>query len=134
MAQMSGGNEDAITGARAALDGFMEAFNREDAEAIRTRWFHFPHVRFHSGKVTVMAAPSDYHNLVWSRTGQSVDWGHTAWDYQEVIDSGPEKVHFRVQFTRFRGDGTPIGSYRSLYIVTRAHNRWAIQGRSTWAE
>jgi hypothetical protein len=53
------------------LDGFMDAFNREDGGlplrrqgAIRTRWFHFPHVRFHSGKVTVMATPSDYHNFV----------------------------------------------------------------------
>ena len=101
-------NEVAISGARAALDGFMEAFNREDAEAIRTRWFHFPHVRFHSGKVTVMAAPADYHNLVWSRGGQSVGWARTAWDYQEVIDAGPEKVHFRVQFTRYRADGTAI--------------------------
>ena len=51
-----------------------------------------------------------------------------------MIDAGPEKVHFRVQFTRYRADGTPIGSYRSLYIVTRLDGRWAIQGRSSWAE
>jgi hypothetical protein len=127
-------NEAAIAGARAALDGFMDAFNREDAEAIRTRWFHFPHVRFHSGKVTVMATRSDYHNLVWARGGQSTSWGRSAWDFQEVIDAGPEKVHFRVQFTRYRADGTPIGSYRSLYIVTLNDDRWAIQARSSWAE
>jgi len=127
-------NEDAIAGARAALDGFMEAFNNEDAEAIRTRWFHFPHARFHSGKVTVMATPADYHNLVWTRRGQSADWGRSAWDYQEVIDAGPEKVHFRVQFTRYRAEGTPIGSYRSLYIATLQDGRWGITARSSWAE
>jgi hypothetical protein len=131
---MAEANEAAIDGARAALDGFMAAFNRQDAEAIRTRWFHFPHVRFHSGKVTVMATPDDYHNLVWAGAGQSAGWGHSAWDYQEVIDAGPEKVHFRVQFTRYRSDGTPIGSWRSLYIVTLLHNHWAIQARSAWAE
>jgi hypothetical protein len=131
---MAGMTEAAIIGARAALDGFMEAFNREDADAIRSRWFHFPHVRFHSGKVTVMAAPSDYHNLVWARGGQSAGWGRSVWDYQEVIDAGPEKVHFRVQFTRYRADGTPIGSYRSLYIVTLQDNRWGITARSSWAE
>ena len=124
----------AIKGARAALDGFMEAFNAEDAEAIRSRWFHFPHVRFHSGTVTVMATPDDYHNLVWRRSGQSRDWASTAWDYQEVIDAGAEKVHFRVQFTRYRADGSAIGAYRSLYIVTLREGRWAIQGRSSWAE
>ena len=56
------------------------------------------------------------------------------WDYVEVIDAGPDKVHFRVQFTRYRADGSAIGSYRSLYIVTLKEGRWAIQGRSSWAE
>jgi hypothetical protein len=131
---MSDANEAAITGARAALDGFMAAFNRRDAEAIRSRWFHFPHVRFHSGRVTVMPAPNDYHNLVWARGGQSAEWGHSAWDYQEVIDAGLDKVHFRVQFTRYRADGSTIGSYKSLYIVILKAGRWAIQARSYWAE
>jgi hypothetical protein len=124
----------AAEGARAAMDGFMAAFNARDAEAIRSRWFHFPHVRFHGGTVTVMERPQDYHNLVWDSTGQSAGWGRSAWDYVEVIDAGPAKVHFRVQFTRYRADGSAIGSYRSLYIVTFADGRWAIQGRSSWAE
>ncbi|MGA8196647.1 MAG: hypothetical protein WB902_25165 [Acetobacteraceae bacterium] len=120
-------------GARAAMDGFMAAFNARDADAIRTRWFHFPHVRFHSGTVTVMQRPDDYHNLVWDRDGQSAGWERSAWGYVEVIDAGPEKVHFRVRFTRYRDDGSAIGSYRSLYIVTFRDGRWAIQGRSSWA-
>jgi hypothetical protein len=123
----------AIEGARAAMDGFMAAFNAKNAEAIRTRWFHFPHVRFHSGTVTMMQRPEDYHNLVWNGDGQSAGWERSAWDHVEVIDAGPEKVHFRVQFTRSRGDGSEIGSYRSLYIVTFRDGRWAIQGRSSWA-
>jgi hypothetical protein len=120
-------------GARAAMDGFMAAFNARDAEAIRTRWFHFPHVRFHSGTVTIMQRPQDYHNLVWNRDGQSAGWDRSAWDHVEAIDAGPDKVHFRVRFTRYRADGTAIGSYRSLYIVTLQDGRWAIQGRSSWA-
>lgn len=122
-----------IAAARAAMDGFMAAFNAEDAHAIRTRWFHFPHVRFHSNDVTVMATPADFHNLVWSRQGESQGWSRSAWDYVEVIDAGREKVHFRVQFTRYRTDGSAIGSYRSLYIVTLIEGRWAIQARSSWA-
>ena len=123
-----------IAEARKAMDGFMTAFNAEDADALRTIWFHFPHVRFHSGTVTMMQTPADYSNLVWSRLGQSQGWARTAWDYVEPIDEGPNKVHFRVQFTRYRADGTAIGSYKSLYIVTFKDNRWAIQGRSSWAE
>ena len=129
--------DDPLTQARAAMDGFMAAFNARDAAAIRNRWFHFPHVRFHSGKVTVMARPEEFHTLVWAQAdahdGQSAEWGRSAWDYVEPIDAGPDKVHFRVQFTRYRADGSAIGSYRSLYIVTRIDGRWAIQGRSSWA-
>lgn len=123
-----------IAAAREAMDGFMAAFNARDATTINTTWFHFPHVRFHSGKVTVMQEPGDYHNLVWARQGQSVGWAVTKWDYVEPIDAGPDKVHFRVQFTRYRDDGSAIGSYKSFYIVTRKDGRWGIQGRSSWAE
>ena len=124
---------DDIAAAREAMDGFMTAFNAEDADALRTRWFHFPHVRFHSGKVTVMENPEDLRLFVWTRKDQAAEWDHTSWDYVEPFDAGPNKVHFRVQFTRYRADGSAIGSYKSLYIVTCKSGRWAIQGRSSWA-
>jgi hypothetical protein len=123
-----------IAAARAAMDGFMAALNREDEQAIRDRWFHFPHVRFHSGKVTVFETPAQFRSLVINRTGQAREWARSAWDYVECIDAGPGKVHFRVQFSRYRADGSLIGSYRSFYIVTFKDGRWAIQGRSSWAE
>mgnify|MGYP003352611111 CR=1 FL=1 len=44
--------------------------------------------------------------------------------------AGPDKVHFRVQFTRFAADGAPIGSYRSLYIVTFKDGRNFFLGAS----
>ena len=130
---MSTEESEVLAAARAAMDGFMEAFNAEDAEALRTRWFHFPHVRFHSGQVSIMERPEDLRILVWERAGQSTAWARTAWDYVEPIDVGPDKVHFRVQFTRYREDGSAIGSYRSLYIVTNKDGRWGIQARSSWA-
>jgi len=125
--------ESEIAAARAVMDGFMEAFNAEDAHALRTRWFHFPHVRFHSGVVSVMERPEDLFLRVWEREGQAREWAHTAWDYVEPIDTGPGKVHFRVKFTRYRADGSAIGSYKSLYIVTCKKGRWGIEGRSSWA-
>lgn len=130
---MTAGLTDDIAAARAAMDGFMEAFNAEDADALRARWFHFPHVRLHSDTVTVMQKPENLKMQVWDRKGQSTDWGRSAWDYVEPVDAGPDKVHFRVQFSRYRTDGSVIGSYKSLYIVTYKDGRWAIQGRSSWA-
>jgi hypothetical protein len=131
---MTTSDQDIIKAARAVLDGFFAALNVEDAEDIRTRWFHFPHVRFHSGKVLVMQTAADFHSPVLARQGQAKEWSRTAWDYAEPIDCGPEKVHFRVQFSRYRTDESLIGSYKSLYIVTYKEGRWGIQGRSTWAE
>ena len=75
----------AVAGAREAMDGFMSAFNAEDGDAMRTRWFHFPHVRFHSGTVTVMERPEDFRSTVWERNGEAKDWARTAWDYVEVV-------------------------------------------------
>jgi len=124
----------AVAGAREAVDGFMAAFNAEDREAMQTRWVHFHHVRFHSGRVTVMQTPDDFAASVWERTGEAEGWARTAFDYVEPIDAGPTKVHFRVQFTRFRADGSPMGSYKSLWIVTLQKGRWALQGRSSWAD
>jgi hypothetical protein len=135
-------DQTAINAARAAMDGFMAAFNARDIDALRDRWFHFPHVRFHSGKVTVWQTPEDYTAASVGEHRAAVaaqwdGWAGTAWDYVEPIDAadgpGGGKVHFRVQFTRRRGDGSVIGSFKSLYIVTFQHGRWAIQGRSSWA-
>jgi len=46
------------------MDGFMVAFNAEDTDAMRERWFNFPHVRFHSGRVTIMERPEDFRSTV----------------------------------------------------------------------
>ena len=104
--------ESAVKRAREVMDGFMAAFNAEDADAMRSRWFNFPHVRFHSGRVTIMERPEDFHSTVWKRAGEAKGWARTAWDYVELVDAGPDIVHFRVQFTRYRADGSSIGSYR----------------------
>ena len=42
--------DTAVRQAREVMDGFMVAFNAEDANAMRKRWFNFPHVRSHGGR------------------------------------------------------------------------------------
>ena len=56
------------------MDGFMVAFNAEDADAMRKHWFNFPHVRFHGGRVTIMERPEDFHSTVWERLGEAKGW------------------------------------------------------------
>jgi hypothetical protein len=127
-------DNEIIKAARATLDGFLAAFNAENVDEIKDRWFHFPHVRFHSGKVLVMETAADFRSSVLARQGQARDWSRSTWDYAEPVDFDAHKVHFRVQFSRYRADGGLIGRYKSLYIVTHKDGRWGIQGRSTWAE
>ena len=66
--------DTAVTQAREVMDGFMVAFNAEDADAMRKRWFNFPHVRFHGGRVTIMERPEDFHSTVWERLGEAKGW------------------------------------------------------------
>jgi hypothetical protein len=50
-----------------------------------------------------------------------------------VIQSFPDKVHVAVQFSRWRADGSRIGVYHALYVVTRQNERFGIQCRSSTA-
>ena len=36
-----------------------------------------------------------------------------------MIHSGPDKIHFDTRFTRYRADGSVIGGFDSIYVVTR---------------
>ena len=63
------------------------------------------------------------------RTG----WHHSAWDSREIFQSGKNKVHIAVQFTRYDSDDNKIATYNSLYIVTHLDGKWGTQARSSFA-
>lgn len=125
-------HETSVTAARAVLDEFMAAFSAADVEAIRAS-FNFPHVRFHSGKVTVFAAAADFNLDIFRATTDAREWSRSEWLERRVIHAGAEKVHFDTAFRRLRTDGSEIATYRSIYIVTRIDGHWGIQGRSSFA-
>jgi hypothetical protein len=62
------------------------------------------------------------------------DWARSRWDFLTVVAAGPEKVHLDVAFTRFRADGSTIGTYRSLWVIAKLGGRWGAQLRSTFAD
>lgn len=119
-----------IAAAQERLDAFMAAFNARDIAAYEET-FNFPHVRFASGKVTVINP--GYHKPEMFTTGALSDWDHSAWQRRDVIHAGADKVHIDTRFSRFRKDGSVIGGFDSIYIVTRQDGRWGIQGRSSYA-
>ena len=122
---------EAVAAAMVVMDRFMAALNARD-EAAWQETLHFPHYRLAAGGMQVFERPQDYTlGAFHARVGEG--WARSAWDFRRVIAAGPEKVHLDVQFTRYRGDGTALGHFRSLYVLTRREGRWAIALRSTFA-
>lgn len=110
-----------------AVDRYLAALNARDTTAIRDA-FNFPHFRVRAdGELVRYETPDDYDfESFFSRTGPD-GWDHTGWDSTEVVFASEGKAHVAVNFTRYRGDGSVIGHYFSLYVVTCRNGHWGIQ-------
>ena len=122
--------ETEIAAALAVTDAFMTAFNARDLPAFE-QTFNFPSVRLASNTLTLIEP--GYHQPQMFEKGPLSDWDHSAWERREVIHAGADKIHLDTRFTRYRKDGSVIGGFDSIYIVTRQDGRWGIQGRSSFA-
>lgn len=125
-------NQASIEAAMGVLDRFMSALNTRSSAGVNDA-FNFPHVRFHSGKVTTWAERGDFDISTFLGRVENDGWVRSAWDVRDVIHAGDAKVHFDTQFSRWRGDGNRIAVYRSIYIVTLVDGHWGIQARSSFA-
>lgn len=114
------------------LDDYMNAWNRKDLAAWE-RTFHFPHYRLASGKMNVLEKPGLQDGAkIWVSVGR--EWHHSRWDRRQIIHSSADKVHVDTKFTRCRADDSVIGSFESLYIVTKEDGRWGVKMRSSFAQ
>jgi len=121
---------DAIAGAMKCLDDFMAAFNARDVNAFEAT-FNLPSVRLASNTMVIIEA--GYHQPGMFERGALAEWDHSAWEQREVIHAGPDKVHFDTRFTRYRKDGSIIGGFNSIYVVTREGGHWGVKARSSYA-
>ena len=115
-----------------ALDAFMRAWNLRDLAGMDAA-FHFPHVRIASGRIHLIEEPAVRRPDFFDRFIEQTGWHYTLWDYRRAVQSSADKVHFAVQFTRYRADGSVIGHYPSLWVVALLDGRWGVQGRSSFA-
>jgi len=123
-------DEAPIGHAMAVLDRHMEALNARSEEALAAT-LHFPHYRLSGGRMQVWDSPGHYFTDFLARAGD--DWHHSAWTSQVPIAATAQKVHLDVTFTRYRADGSQLGSFRSLWILACLEGRWAAQVRSSFA-
>ena len=119
-----------VAAAQAVLDAFMAAFNARDVKAFEAT-FNFPSVRLASQGLVILNA-GDMKPEGFSR-GALAEWDHSAWDRREVIHAGPDKVHIDTRFTRYRKDGSVIGGFDSVYVITCEDGHWGVKIRSSYA-
>jgi hypothetical protein len=74
-----------------------------------------------------------YHKPDMLQRGALKDWHHSAWERREIIHAGADKVHIDTQFTRYRADGSVIGSFDSIYVITNEDGHWGVKARSSFA-
>jgi hypothetical protein len=60
-------------------------------------------------------------------------WARSQWDERTPIHVGSDKVHLKVAFSRWRADGSLIGRFETIYIVTLQDGHWGMQARSSFA-
>ena len=119
-----------VAAAQKVLDDFMVAFNARDIEAFEMT-FNFPSVRLASQGLVILKLGDMKRERF--TTGALAEWDHSRWDRREVIHAGPDKVHIDTRFTRYRRDGSVIGGFDSIYVVTRQDGHWGIKIRSSFA-
>lgn len=108
----------------------MTAFNARDVEAFEAT-FNFPSVRLASNKMVIL----EKGDMKPERFGQGAlaEWDHSAWERRAVIHAGPDKVHIDTRFVRYRKDGSVIGHFDSIYVVTCENGHWGVKARSSFA-
>ena len=125
-------NSEPEKAALEALTLYMKSWNNRDIVGMDAA-FHFPHARIASGQISILEKDRVRSQSFFESFINSTGWDYSLWDYRRVVQSKEDKVHFAVQFTRYRKDGTPIGHYPSLWIVALINGKWGVQARSSFA-
>ena len=121
---------DAIDAARAVMTAHFAALNDRDESALAAT-LHFPHFRLSGGVLKTWPEPDEYFADFQARAGDG--WHHSDLDSVEVLAAETDKVHLDVRFSRYRADGSVMGSFRSLWVIAKLDGNWAAQLRSSFA-
>ena len=112
---------------------FMNSFNNKDNKGCSNAC-NFPHARVgNNGKLVIIEEPPIQNESFYDWFINVYGWNHSCWDYRQVIQSDQNKVHLQIQFSRYRADGSRIGVFPSLWIITNQEGHWGIKMRSSFA-
>jgi hypothetical protein len=116
----------------AVLDAYMTAFNALDMSAWEST-FHFPHYRLAGAGMRVLETAGLQDGADLRRRLEATGWHHSGWTRRVIVHRSADKAHVDTRFTRYRADGSELGSYESLYVLTFEDGRWGVKLRSSFA-
>lgn len=114
-----------------AVEAYFKAFNAEDGETIRTL-LHYPHVIIADRRVIIMHDSSEF--ISFSKgLSKREGWHHSTLDSLKSVHTSEEKVHFTIEFSRYKADGTRYASYNGIWIMTKeGGDHWGLLARSIY--
>ena len=117
----------------AAMQGFIDAFNAQDHEALADT-LNYPHIRLANGAFTEIPTRAAF--LERSRAGQArleaEGWARTTVAKVVAIHVGSDKVHLAITNERRHADGTVYKRFDTFWIATCVDGHWGIQFRSSY--
>ena len=117
-----------IAGAEACLEGFTACFNARDRAGMDMH-LHFPHVMFSGAERLVWEEPGQLPENFFDKLTET-GWAKSVYEEKQVVLVSPDKVHFRVRYTRRAADGGVLTEHENIWFVTRIGGRWGIALRS----
>jgi hypothetical protein len=132
----SGGGKDApdenreeiLSEARAAVVGYMKAFNSSDADGTAV-YLNYPHLFLVQGNVAEAKSPDDA-KPNFDQMQESQNWAFSTFDWLEPSVITANKVHWEVVFSRWHPDGMRYWTVPALWVTTKVDGHWGIQFRS----
>jgi hypothetical protein len=118
-----------------AIEAYFGGFNTHHQE-LYLNSLHFPHVRINGkGHVLIVQKVSDLLPLddLLAYLTKKEGWHHSTLDSVEVIHASEIKVHFKIEFSRYKADESMYAVYKSIWIITKKDDHWGIQARSSYA-
>lgn len=118
---------EAELAAKAALSGFMNAWNSGNNEAVRAT-LNFPHITLAGSRMIVAHEPSEF-TTDFERMKEREGWVRSSFDSITVTSSAPGKVHCDVVYSRYGEDGTAYRTASVFYVMTEKDGHWGMQFR-----
>ena len=113
--------------AKQSLEAFMSAWNQADINALR-KTLNFPHLSLFGSQFLLADTPEEF-MVDFDGMREREGWTRSSFDAIEVTSSSPDKVHYRLVFSRYGADGQAYQTASVFYVMTLKDGHWGMQFR-----